>query len=244
MVCPELLLHAWGVGGRGQFHPGHHVPGDSTRPWNGVSHGSAPAERDRHRRIPPPSTLGLRTVHHASDSLGIGNYGWQGSKGTYCQAIANMSSRNVQPAECLRVVIETLIQDEEEHQVSLDTEISDAACERMGDVLEAAGGLLDPYTPAAKPFMMSMHEPHGIDFTNDADAFRSLQGPAQSTKELAGMLPTPKAAAGSPGDNRARMWAILKELRPDELVLDPKRCKGCWVCGEITRLHGGRRPAQ
>ena len=55
----------------------------------------------------------------------------------YCQAVANMFNHNVQPAECLRVVFETLIQDEEGHQVSLDTEISDAACERMGDVLEA-----------------------------------------------------------------------------------------------------------
>ena len=83
----------------------------------------------------------------------------------YCQAITNMSNHSVQPAECLRVVIETLIHDEEGHQVSLDTKISDVACERMGDVLEAAGGLIDPCTPAAKPFMMSMHEPHGIDFT-------------------------------------------------------------------------------
>ena len=63
--------------------------------------------------------------------------------------------------------------------------------------------------------MMSMHEPYGIDSTNDANAFRCLQGLAQSAKELAGMPPTPKAANGSPGNNRARMWAILKELRPD-----------------------------
>ena len=158
----------------------------------------------------------------------------------YCQAISNMSNLNIQPAECLRVVFETLIHDEEGHQVSLDTKISDAACERMGDVLEAAGGLIDPYMPAAKPFMMSMHEPHGIDFTNDADACRNLQGLAQGTKELAGMLPTPKAEDGSPGDNRARMWAILKELCPDGLALEPRWCKGCWVCNEITRLGGSR----
>ena len=104
----------------------------------------------------------------------------------YCQAITNMSNHNVQPAECLRAVIETLVHDEEGHQVSLDTKISDTACERMGDVLEAAGGLTDPCTQAAKPFMMSMHEPHGIDFTNDADAFRNLQGLAQGTYQRAG----------------------------------------------------------
>ena len=98
--------------------------------------------------------------------------------------------------------------------------------------------------------MMSMREPHGIDFTNSADVFRSLQGFAQGTKELAGMLPTPKAADGSPGDNRARMWAILRELRPDGFALEPKWRKGCWICGEITRLggsglfnEGGKAPA-
>ena len=86
--------------------------------------------------------------------------------------------------------------------------------------------------------------------TNDADAFRSLQGLAQGTKELAGMLPTPKATDGSPCDNRARMWAILRELRPDGLALEPMWCKGCWICGEITRLggsgllnEGGKAPA-
>ena len=158
----------------------------------------------------------------------------------YCQVITNMSNQNVQPAECLRVVIETLMHDEEGHQVSLDTKISNGACERMGDVLEAAGGLVDPYTPAAKPFMMSMHEPHGIDMTNDAGAFRNLQGLAQGTKELAAMLPTPKASDRSPGDSRTRTWAIIRELRPDGLTLKPNWCKGCWVCNEITRLGGSR----
>ena len=151
-----------------------------------------------------------------------------------------MSDQNVQPAECLRVVIETLMHDEKGHQVSLDTDISDDACERMGDVLEAAGGLIDPWTPAAKPFMMTMRDTHRIDATNDADALRNLQGPAQGIKELAGMLPPPKASDGSSGDNRARMWTILRELRPDGLTLKPNRCRGCWICNEITKLGGAR----
>ena len=114
----------------------------------------------------------------------------------------------------------------------------DTTCELLGDVLEAARGFLCPYTPAAKPFMKSMHKPHGIDFTNDGDAFRSLQALAQSTKELAGMLPTPKAEDGSPGDNRARMWSILKGIRPDSFVLDPRCHRDCWVCGGIAKLGG------
>ena len=39
----------------------------------------------------------------------------------YCQAVTNMSNHNIQPADCLRVATETLIHDEEGHQVSLDT---------------------------------------------------------------------------------------------------------------------------
>ena len=152
-----------------------------------------------------------------------------------------MANRDVQPAECLRIVIETLIDDEKGHQVSLDTRISDDACERMGDVPEAAGGLIDPWTPAAKPFMMTMHDPHGIDATNDADAFRSLAGLAQGIKGLAGMLPLPKAPGGPTDGCRARIWTILKELRPDvELTLEPTCCKGCWTCTELTRLGGAR----
>ena len=57
---------------------------------------------------------------------------------------------------------------------------------------------------------------------------------------MAGMLPTPKAADGSPGDNRACMWAILRERRPDGIALEPRWCKGCWICKEITRLRGSR----
>ena len=158
----------------------------------------------------------------------------------YRQVITNMSNQNVQPAECLRIVIETLVHDEKGHQVSLDIDISDIACERMGDVLEAAGGLIDPWTPAAKPFMMTMHDPHGIDATNDTDAFRNLQGLAQGIKESAGMLPSPKTSDGSTDDNRAPMWTIFKELRPDGLTLKPNSCRGCWICNEITRLGGTR----
>ena len=46
----------------------------------------------------------------------------------YIQAIANLMGRDVAPAECLRVVIETLIQDEVGHQVSLLTKLSDTTC--------------------------------------------------------------------------------------------------------------------
>ena len=151
----------------------------------------------------------------------------------YIQAIASLAGRNVAPAGCLRVVIETLIQDEVGHQVSLVTKLSDTTCELLGDVLEAAGGLLCPYAPAAKPFMKSMHSAHEINSTHDGDAFRSLQALAQS-KELASMLPTPKVRDGAPGDNSARMWSILNEIRPDNLVLDPRCHAGCWVCGEIS----------
>ena len=104
----------------------------------------------------------------------------------------------------------------------------------MGDVPEAAGGLIDPWTPAAKPLMITMHGPHGIDATNDADAFRSLAGLAQGIKELAGMLQLPKAPDGPTDGNRARIWTILKELRPDELTLETTCHKDCWICSEPT----------
>ena len=133
----------------------------------------------------------------------------------YLQSVASLIGRDVSPEESLRVVIETLIQDEVGHQVSLSTQMGDTTCERLGDVLEAAGGLLRLYTLAAKPFMASMHKPHQIGHTHAGDAFRSLQAQAQSIKDLSNMIPAPRASDGSPGDNRAGMWAILREINPD-----------------------------
>ena len=123
----------------------------------------------------------------------------------YVQSIANLARHGRQTAESFRIVIEMLIQDEVDHQVSTLTQLTDATCETLGDVLEAAGGLLCPYTPAAKPFMMSMHAANGISPTDDADAFRSLQGLAQSIKDLSYMIPAPKSRDGTSGDNSARI---------------------------------------
>ena len=140
----------------------------------------------------------------------------------------------------LRLVIETLVHDEKAHQIPLGTHTSNAVCERMGDVLEAAGGMIDPWTPAAKPFMIAMHGPRGIDGQNEADAFRSLSGLAHGIKELAGMLPFPKSPDGSKDDNRAHIWTILIELKPDGTALQTAKRKGCWICNEIRRVGGAR----
>ena len=143
-------------------------------------------------------------------------------KDGYVQSIANLSRAKATTPECLRVVIETLIQGESAHQVSTRTLLPDKKCESLGDVLEAAGGLLSPYTPAAKPFMRSMHAAHNIKPEHDADAFRSLSSLAQCIKDLSNMIPAPKSSDGSPGDNRAHIWAILNEVRPDYIVLKPR----------------------
>ena len=34
------------------------------------------------------------------------------------------------------------------------------------------------------------------------------------------------------------MWAILREINPDCLVLGPRHHGDCWVCGEIANLGG------
>ena len=88
--------------------------------------------------------------------------------------------------------------------------------------------------------MISTHAAHGIRPTDDADAFRSLQALAQSIKDLSNMIPTPKSRDGTSGDNSARIWAILNEIRPDSLVLDQRlhSNKGCWICVEIPTLGG------
>ena len=71
--------------------------------------------------------------------------------------------------------------------------------------------------------------------------YRSLQALAQSIKGLSNMIPTPKSRDGTSGDNSARIWAILNEIRPESLVLDQRLhspTKGCWICAEISTLGG------
>ena len=125
---------------------------------------------------------------------------------------------------CIRdsIVLETLVQEEKPHQVSTQTPLPDNKCESLGDVLEAAGGLLSPYTPAAKKVMRSMHTAHDITARDDADAFRSLSSLAQSIKALTHMIPPPKAHDGGPGANRERIWAILNEVQPDDIAFETR----------------------
>ena len=155
------------------------------------------------------------------------------------QAIANLFRAGAPIAACLRIVIETLVQEEKPHQVSTHTHLPDNKCESLGDVLEAAGGLLSPYTPAAKKVMHSMHAAHGITAMDDADAFRSLSSLAQSIKDLTRMIPPPKAHDGSPGANRERIWAILNEVQPDDIAFETRARdaqRGCWICRELSHL--------
>ena len=157
----------------------------------------------------------------------------------YVQAIANLFRAGAPIAACLRIVIETLVQEEKPHQVSTHTRLPDNKCESLGDVLEAAGGLLSPYTPAAKKVMHSMHAAHGITAMDDADAFRSLSSLAQSIKDLTRMIPPPKAHDGSPGANRERIWAILNEVQPDDIAFESRARDaqgGCWICRELSHL--------
>ena len=99
--------------------------------------------------------------------------------------------------------------------------------------------MIDPWTPAAKPFMLAMHGSHGINDQNDADAFRSLSSLASGIKQLADMLPPPTPQEATKGSNRLHMWTIPRELDPDGTALPtaPHK-KGCWICNKLKRVRG------
>ena len=54
------------------------------------------------------------------------------------QVITNLNQTDDRIAECLRLVLESLLHDEKSLQRPLNTAITNDACENMGDVLEAA----------------------------------------------------------------------------------------------------------
>ena len=58
----------------------------------------------------------------------------------YTQAITNLFQAEAPTAACLRIVLETLIQEEEAHQVSTRTRLPDNKCERLETSLRRQAG--------------------------------------------------------------------------------------------------------
>ena len=75
--------------------------------------------------------------------------------------ISDFTKKGTPPEVCLRLVLAIFAHGEPGQRVTLLQSISTSAQEWLGDIIEAAGGVLGPYTPAAKSLMATMHEAHG-----------------------------------------------------------------------------------
>ena len=117
--------------------------------------------------------------------------------------------------------------------MTLLQDISTSAQERLGDILAAAGGVLGPYTPAAKSMMATMHEAHGINQRSDTNALNKLFKIAVGITELSWMLCDPK----TPGDTAVRMFGAIHKLGADAAALNPEdHGSGCWVCACVAQM--------
>ena len=147
--------------------------------------------------------------------------------------ISDLTKKGTFPEECLRLVLAILAHHGPGQGVTLLQDISTSAQERLGDIIEAAGGVLGPYAPAATSLMATMHEAHGIDQWSDTNALIKLSKIAAGVTELSWLLHDP----GSPGDIGVQMFDVIHKLRADAAALEPvNHGDRCWICAELKRI--------
>ena len=147
--------------------------------------------------------------------------------------ISDLTKKGIPPEVCLRLVLAILAHGEPGQRVTLLQNITTSAQERLGDILEAAGGVLGPYTPAAKSMMATMHEAHGIDQRSNTNALSKLSKIAVGVTELSCLPYDPS----NPGDTAVRMFDIIRKLGADAAALRPVgHGNRCSVCAELRRI--------
>ena len=147
--------------------------------------------------------------------------------------ISDFTKKGTPPEVCLRLVFAILAHDEPGQRVTLLQNISTSAQERLGDIIEAAGGVLGPCTPAAKSLMATMHEAHGIDQRSDTNALTKLSKVAVGVTELTWLLHDPN----NPDDIGVHMFDVMRKLRADAAALEPvNHGDRCWICAELKRI--------
>jgi hypothetical protein len=140
--------------------------------------------------------------------------------------ITTLTEKGILPEVCLRLVLAGLAHDESTQRVALRQEgdITPAQQERLGDIIEAAGGVLGPYTPSARALMASMHRAHNIDQLSDTDALSKLGKLAIGITELSWLVHKPRDQSST----NLEMFDVLRALKPDGAVLPPvKHGRGC-----------------
>ena len=155
--------------------------------------------------------------------------------------VSSLTGKGTSPEECLRLVLASLAHDGAGQRVTLLKGISVSAQERLGDIIEAAGGALGPYTPAANSLMASMHTAHGINQRSDTNALIKLSKLAVGVTELTRLLHALDNSDGidNSGDIGVQMFDVLHELRVDGAALEPvHHGDQCWICAEFSRIGG------
>lgn len=157
----------------------------------------------------------------------------------YMKPVSSLIGKGASPQECLRLVLASLAHDEEGQRATLRQGIFLKAQERLGDIIEAAGGVLG--TPAAKSLMASMHTAHGTNRHSDTNSLIKLSKIAVGISELTWMTHALDSSDGIDNsvDAALQMFDVLHELRVDGAALPPaQHGDQCWICAEFRRVGG------
>ena len=192
-------------------------------------------------QTPPPGAGGQeqKCRYHPvlASSAPVGEGGRAGPRVTI-RDLQAQSQPPLRGPECLRLVLANLASYEPALLPPIER-ITEDQCERMGDFLEAVGGVLAPYKPGTTMLKEVLRQRDGYAARHDADAMRALTSLAVATKELLCLAAPADAPHGAPASqifpHISRAVAPLlttKELAKHERALPG----GCRICAQMRRL--------
>ena len=119
-------------------------------------------------------------------SLPKGNGARQGTKVPF-RTLQQKTWTELSPAWMVQTILATLASHESSQQPDIQAGVTWHACESMGDVVEAVGGTLSPFLPAAGQLRVEL-QADGASMEDCTDAFKDLSLLARSVTELMWLL--------------------------------------------------------
>ena len=169
--------------------------------------------------------------------------------------VATLTRDAVAPVpRLLRLVLTTLCHEEEGQRLP-EGEISNGVMERMGDIIEAAGGVFAPAAANVSSLMQNLYVLHDLKPVQDTEALRLLTALAVNTSELVAHF---RNNYGVPS-TREHVARVLDAVQPNYMAggrgrahgmaYEPTAHKGaCWICCELRdickHVDRGRNPKQ
>ena len=131
--------------------------------------------------------------------------------------------------DILRLVLATMTSHEPSQAIDVTTKITKSACEKMGDLLEAVGGILAPYNQSAIQLRKMLQSKHAFAPGDAADAMRGLTGLVKNVKELVHLVPDRSVPHDAPPEQIIRpvLAYVWKAITSKVKITQTTACRIC-----------------